>query len=30
MTEFAYRVAVKVLNRKLAKQRTQETIHAQD
>jgi ERF superfamily len=30
MTEFAYRVAVKVLNRKLAKQRNQETVHAQD
>ncbi len=30
MTEFAYRVAVKVLNRKLAKRRNQETVHAQD
>jgi hypothetical protein len=30
MTEFAYRVAVKVLNRKLAKQRNQETVNAQD
>jgi hypothetical protein len=30
MTEFAYRVAVKVLNRKLAKQRNQEAVHAQD
>ena len=30
MTEIAYRVAVKVLNRKLAKQRNQEAVHAQD
>jgi hypothetical protein len=30
MTEFAYRVAVEVLNRKLAKRRIQETVHAQD
>jgi ERF superfamily len=30
MTEFAYRVAVKVLNRKLAKRGNQETVHAQD
>jgi hypothetical protein len=30
MTEFAYRVAVKVLNRKLAKQGNQDTAHAQD
>jgi hypothetical protein len=30
MTEFAYRVAVKVLNRKLAKRRNQDTVHAQD
>jgi ERF superfamily len=30
MTEFAYRVAVKVLNRKLAKRGNQETVHAHD
>jgi hypothetical protein len=30
MTEFAYRVAVKVLNRKLAKRGNQDTAHAQD
>ena len=30
MTEFAYLVAVKVLNRKLAKRRNQDTVHAQD
>ena len=30
MTEFAYRVAVKVLKRKLAKRGNQETVHAQD
>ncbi|MGC2495933.1 ERF family protein [Candidatus Binatus sp.] len=30
LTEFAYRVAVKVLNRKLAKRRNQEAVHAQD
>ena len=30
MTEFAYRVAVKVLNRKLAKRANQDTAHAQD
>lgn len=30
MTEFAYRVAVKVLNRKLAKRRNQDTVHGQD
>ena len=30
MTEFAYRVAVKVLNRKLAKRGHQDAVHAQD
>jgi hypothetical protein len=30
MTEFAYRVAVKVLNRKLAKRRNEDTAHARD
>ena len=30
MTEFAYRVAVKVLNRKLAKRGNQEAVHAED
>ena len=30
LTEFAYRVAVKVLNRKLAKRGNKDTVHAQD